>query len=345
MRYLSPRRATWLIAFLMSGTPAFCQSDSLTLSSDTTTPGGTVSLNLSLRAPSGSHPAGVEWTFAYSPSDVVAISATEGVAATAAGKSLLCTGTAGSYVCFLTGMSSGGLNANIIRNGVVAVLTVTLSAATTQTTINVTNPLSTLASGRAIPTTATGGTITTAIGLTSLNCSPDILAPGVSTSCTVTLNQAASSATTVTLADSNALLTVPAGVTVPAGATSATFTASAGNFTANQSVTVTATLNGASKTAYLILLDTPALSSLSCNPSSLTSGSSATCTVKLSREVYILRNVQLRTNSSLLIIPTSVSVAAWTSSATFTATAGSITTSQSVTLTASLDNHGLNSSI
>lgn len=153
MFQLSLRRAVCLIAFFMSGTTAFCQTDSLALSSGVTTPGSTVSLNLWLHAPSGSQPACIQWTFAYSPSDIVAISATAGVSATAAGKSLLCEGSAGSYACFLTGLGSGGLNANIIKNGVVVVLTVTLSAATSSTTINVTNALSTSPTGSAIQTT------------------------------------------------------------------------------------------------------------------------------------------------------------------------------------------------
>ncbi|MGA2593478.1 MAG: hypothetical protein ABSH32_26475, partial [Bryobacteraceae bacterium] len=90
--------ATWFIAFSMSGAAAFCQSNSLALSSGMVTPGGTVSLNLSLTSPSGSQPAGIEWTFTYSPSAIVAISASAGTAATAAGKSLLCAGSPGSYM-------------------------------------------------------------------------------------------------------------------------------------------------------------------------------------------------------------------------------------------------------
>ena len=79
----TPRYRAVFIAFLMSGAAAFCQSDSLDLSSD----GGNSwlrSLNL-CSALRRSQPAGIEWTFAYSPSDIVDISASAGAAAMAAG--------------------------------------------------------------------------------------------------------------------------------------------------------------------------------------------------------------------------------------------------------------------
>jgi hypothetical protein len=275
---LSMRHATSMIAFLLSGAAAFGQSDSLALSSGVTIPGGAVSLNLSLNAPSGSQPAGVEWTFAYSPSDIIGIVASPGAAATDAGKTLSCTGGAGSYMCFLTGLSSTGLNANIVQNGVIAVLTVTLSAATSGTTINVTNALSTSAAGSAILTTGTGGTITTVmpLSLTSLSCNPGTVTSGASTTCTVSVNQAASAATTIALSDNNALLAIPASVTVLAGASSANFIATAGVLPTNQTATITATLNGTLQMTTLTLVDPAVVSALACNPSSVNSGAATT---------------------------------------------------------------------
>src|ERR1022692_4228175 len=290
---LTLKHTTGLVAFFMSGATAFCQSDALALSSGATTPGGTVSLNLSLSSPSGSQPAGIEWTFVYLPSDIFAISASAGAAATAAGKSLSCAGSPGSYLCLLT-----GLNGNVIQNGVVAVLTVTLSAASSGATISVTNALSASTAGSAIQTTATGGTITTGVplSLTSLRCNPGTVASGASTTCTVSLNQSASSGTTVTLSDNNALLTIPASVAVPAGASSANFTATVGTITttqsatitanlnrATQSATITATLNRASQSTTLSLAAPMLVSALACNPTSVNSGASTTCTVTLNQ--------------------------------------------------------------
>ncbi len=339
MFQLSLRRAVCLIAFFMSGTTAFCQTDSLALSSGVTTPGSTVSLNLWLHAPSGSQPAGIQWTFAYSPSDIVAISATAGVSATAAGKSLLCEGSAGSYACFLTGLGSGGLNANIIKNGVVVVLTVTLSAATSSTTINVTNALSTSPTGSAIQTTGAGGTITATVtpSLTSLFCSPRVVAPSVSASCTVTLDQIASAGTSVTLSDTNALLTVPASVTVQAGANSATFIAAAGIFATDQSVRITAVLNGSAQSTNLGLV-AAVISSLACNPKSVNSGAATTCAVTLSQAAPSGANVvRLSSNNRALNVPASVTVPSNTTSIKFTATVGAIATTQSATITATLN--------
>src|ERR1700689_320433 len=65
--------------------PIFAQVSSLRLSSGTGSPGTTTSLALSLGG-SGTAPAGLQWTFVYPASQISAISATAGPAATAAGK-------------------------------------------------------------------------------------------------------------------------------------------------------------------------------------------------------------------------------------------------------------------
>src|ERR1022692_4264879 len=332
---LTLKHTTGLVAFFMSGATAFCQSDALALSSGATTPGGTVSLNLSLSSPSGSQPAGIEWTFVYLPSDIFAISASAGAAATAAGKSLSCAGSPGSYLCLLT-----GLNGNVIQNGVVAVLTVTLSAASSGATISVTNALSAPTARSAIQTTATGGTITTGVplSLTSLRCNPGTVASGASTTCTVSLNQSASSGTTVTLSDNNALLTVPASVTVPANSTSTTFTATVGTITTTRSATLTATLNRASQSTTLSLAAPMLVSALGCNSSSVNSGASPTCTVTLNQSAPTGGTVvALSDNNASLTVPALLTIAASATSATFTATVGTIITTQSATITATLN--------
>jgi hypothetical protein len=336
---LALRCAFGLMSLFMLVTMAASPSASLALSSSAATPGGTVPLNLSLTSASGSQPAGIEWTFTYSPSAIVVISAAPGAAATAAGKSLACSGSSGTYMCFLTGISSSGLNANIIGNGVVAVLTVTVSAGTT---INVTNALSTSAGGNAIPTTATGGTITTTApaSLTSLSCNPGSLSSGASTTCTVGLNQTASFNTMVTLSDNSALLAVPASVNVPAGASSANFVAVAGTLTANQSAVITATLNGSLQTTTLILVAQAVVSSLACNPTTVSAGSAATCTVTLSEAAAGGGStVGISSTNGALAVPASVNVPAGSFVATFSVTAtteppdGGITETASITAT------------
>ena len=328
--------ATVVVAVFLSGGAAFGQSDNLALSSALTSPGGTVSLNLSLTSTAGSQPAGVEWTLIYPSANIVSIVATAGAAATSAGKSIFCAGSPGSYTCLLT-----GLNPNIIQNGVIAVVNVTISASATSTTIGVTNAVSTSTTGVPIPTTATGGTITSAapLSLTSLSCNPGQLSSLASSTCTVSLSgPAPTGGVVIVLGDNSTILTVPSFVTVPVGNSSATFAASSGAVTANQTATVTATYNGASQSFSISLVVSTVLSSLTCSPGSLASGSSSTCTVALNQAApQGGATVPLSSNNTALTVPAAVSVLAGSSSANFTAGAGTIPVNQTASVTATLN--------
>lgn len=107
----------------------------LVLFSGSTVQGGTIALELSFVS-SGNQPAGLQWTFSYGASDIQAISVTPGAAATAAGKTISCAGSAGLLTCLAT-----GFNANTIANGVVAVFTVTLPPTVTSISIGVSKTL------------------------------------------------------------------------------------------------------------------------------------------------------------------------------------------------------------
>jgi cellulose 1,4-beta-cellobiosidase len=78
------------------------------------------------------------------------------------------------------------------------------------------------------------------------------------------------------------------------------------------------------------------VSSLACNPATLSSGAATTCTVTLSAAAPAGGvEVMLSSSSSTLSVPaSSVTVPAGSASTTFTATAGSISTNQNATLTA-----------
>jgi hypothetical protein len=185
--------------------------------------------------------------------------------------------------------------------------------------------------------------------LSSLVCNPTSLNSGTATTCTVTLNQPApSGGALVGLASNNNLLSMPApSVIVPANATSAIFSATAGNIASNQSATLTASLNGASQTVPIMLVppgtapgtapDIP--SSLTCNPKFIVSGGITVCKVILSQAAPSGGTgivVTLVSNSKLLRVPPSVTVVAGSSSATFFASAGYIRFSQQrATITAS----------
>jgi hypothetical protein len=132
--------------------------------------------------------------------------------------------------------------------------------------------------------------------------------------------------------------TVPASVTVPAGAASATFTvttkvvsgegrwsiisASAGGITRTQTINVNPPPPG------------PTLSALTVNPTSVTGGNSSTGTVTLSGTVSACCAIVTLAsgNAAVATVPASVTVPVGSSSAQFTVTTSSVTASTSVTI-------------
>jgi hypothetical protein len=144
----------------------------------------------------------------------------------------------------------------------------------------------------------------------------------------------------VSIASNSTLLPVPvSSVTVPAGSVSTTFSATAGIISlVDRSVALTATLGWATETATIELLASVSLSSLTCNPASLSSGQITACTVKLTNAAPTATTVALSSNSELLpVAATSVKVPAGSDSAAFTAQAGTITSNQTATLKATLN--------
>src|SRR4051794_27262442 len=109
-----------VMAVILSPGMLLAQS-ALTLSSSSAS-GGSASLALSLVSAGGAQPAALQWTLNYAPADVLSISAVAGAAAVAAGKSITCASSASSYTCILAGN-----NANVIADGVVANIAVTLT--------------------------------------------------------------------------------------------------------------------------------------------------------------------------------------------------------------------------
>ena len=173
--------------------------------------------------------------------------------------------------------------------------------------------------------------------LSSLACAPSTLGSNASSSCTVTLTKAATSATTVALASNNPLLTVPASVVVASGQGSATFTATSGTVSSSQSATVTATLNGQSQPATISLAAAAQLSSLSCSPGTVNAPGTSTCTVTLTAATVSAASVTLSSNNASITVPATVNIGAGLSSATFTASVASVTSDQTAILTSTLN--------
>jgi hypothetical protein len=198
-----------------------------------------------------------------------------------------------------------------------AVLTATLNGVSQTLTLNATAPSS--------------------AQLTSVVCAPSTIGSNGSSTCTVTLNKAATNAATISLASNSGLLAVPGGVSVAPGQSSATFAATSGAVSGSQSVTVTATLNGVSQQAMISLSGAAQLSSLSCTPGTVSSPGTASCTVTLTASASSAVNVMLLSKNTSVTVPASVSIDAGLSSATFTAAAAAVVSNQSAVLTATLD--------
>src|SRR5437868_4963565 len=85
--------------------PLFSQDLNLALGSGAGSPGGTVSLPISLTAPGG-QAAALQWKLTYTPSDFSGVTIGLGPAGSSVNKALACnTGTPGQYACLVSGMN------------------------------------------------------------------------------------------------------------------------------------------------------------------------------------------------------------------------------------------------
>ena len=266
-----------LLLLSFAGSPALAQQAALSLSSATSVPGGTVSLNISLANTGGAQTAAVEWTMGYAVSNVTSVSVAAGASLTAAGKSVTCSSNSTGTICVAYGM-----NTNLIADGILATATFQIAPgiAGTSLPIQMTPVSASTASGLPVTGTGTGGTITitqpVSPSLSGLACAPaSVNAPGSST-CTVTLSSAApTGGFSVALTSQNAAVTVPSTLLVPAGASTANYTATVASVTANQTVNLTAASGGVTKTFALSLV-APSQWSISGNTSALGSGATVT---------------------------------------------------------------------
>jgi trimeric autotransporter adhesin len=329
---------------LLSARASFAQTDSLVLSSGTAAANGTVALSLVLSSPTGNEPSSLQWTLAYPLASVVSISATAGPALSTVGKSLTCVPIANTYICI-----ASGTNAGKIANGTVATVNLTLATGASTTSIALGNTFASAADGTNLAISATGGTV---IGgalptVNSLVCNPTTLSSSSSSTCTVSLSGSApAGGATVTLSDNSAALTVPTSVTVAASATSASFNATTSAIASDQSAIVTATYNSSSANAVVSLVAPVLVTSLTCNPTSLGSNASSTCTVGLSKVAPAGgANVTLSNTNAVLSAPASVTVPANATSAAFVTSTTNVSSNQSATLTAALGSSSVSATV
>jgi hypothetical protein len=166
-------------------------------------------------------------------------------------------------------------NVTIAAGATYANFTVTTQAVSTPTSVTISASF-----GGSIQTVSLTVTPPTLIGLT---LSPSSVIGGSSSTGKVTLSgPAPSGGEVVSLSSSNAgVATVPSSVMVAGGSMTASFTVTTIPVGTSTSITISAVLNGATRTASLTVLP-PSLTLLTLNPSSVTAGGSSTGTVTLS---------------------------------------------------------------
>lgn len=172
----------------------------------------------------------------------------------------------------------------------------------------------------------------------SLVLTPNPVVGGNTLQATVTLNgPAPSNGTVVRIGSGDAqLVTVPATVTVPAGASSATFTVNTATVTAFTQVILSATVSGVTSTAKLSL-KVVSPSAVTLSPATVIGGSNADASVMLNGPAPAGGMVVALAsdNASVVNMPGSITMPEGASSASFTVTTLPVDAPSQVTISAS----------
>ncbi len=157
--------------------------------------------------------------------------------------------------------------------------------------------------------------------LAAVSASPSVLTGGGSATGTVTLGSAAPSAVVVALSSASMAVSVPESVTVGANATSATFAIATAPVAAQTATSIVASYAGAQKSTTLTLNPpaAAALASLAVSPTSVVGGNTVSITVMLTSPAPAQgAAVTLRSSSTLVPLPSSVTVPAGATSRAIT---------------------------
>lgn len=182
------------------------------------------------------------------------------------------------------------------------------------------------------------GRATVSILLAGIAVNPSAVRGGRTATGSVSLNGTApAGGAVVSLSSANpAVVAVPASVTVPAGASSATFTATTSPVGADTSVDIAASYGGGTQSAPLTV-QPPVLAAVAVSPTRVIGGSAATGTATLSDPAPAGGAVvTLGSSSSAASVPGSVTVPAGATSATFSVATSVVAAETDVTLTGDL---------
>jgi len=179
------------------------------------------------------------------------------------------------------------------------------------------------------------------VGVTSLTLSPSTVAAGSSSTGTVTLSGPAPASGAVVQLSGASPATLPSNVTVPAGATSATFTVGTTSTASTKQSTIYALLNTTWGAVLTVTAGTgtpaPTLSSISLSPSSVVGGNTSQGTATLTSAAPSGGTVVSlsSSNTSAATVPSSVTISAGSTSRSFTVTTSAVTASTPVTISGS----------
>jgi len=171
--------------------------------------------------------------------------------------------------------------------------------------------------------------------LTLLAFKPSTLLGGESSVATVKISSAApSNGIKVSLKSSSSAFKVPASITIPKGATSATLTVTPLPVAKNTTANVTATL-GTSTIQVPVTVEAPTLTKLVLNPTSVQGLSKSTGTLTISGPAPSAGlKITLASSSTLATVPKTVTIASSATTATFTVNAAASLTKVAATITA-----------
>ena len=238
----------------------------------------------------------------------------------------------------------GGATVSLSTSSSNATVPVSVVVAAGQTSATFQVATGAVASATSVNITAAYGVVnatsTLTIGPTAINTlviSPSAVVGGLTTTGTITLNGTApSGGVIVNLNSTSNVASVPQTVTVQAGSNSASFTVSTISVANDTPATISASQNGVTLTASVIV-QVPYLASLNLNPTSVVGGNSSTGTITLVRPAPQGGiTISLSSDSGLALVNQTVTIPSGSSSGTFTVATGGTATSLTANITASL---------
>ena len=237
---------------------------------------------------------------------------------------------------------TGGLTIAMASNDASAAVpaTVTIAAGATTATATVTTLSSAVDHSATISATLNGATTSSvltikAMKVTALTVAPTSVLGGTTATATVTIAAAApSGGTVVSVSLVGGSASAPSSVTVPAGATQTSFPVQTVAVSADQNVTLSASLNGVAVSTPFVVATTKVVQ-ITVVPNPLIGGSAATGAVSLNGVAPTGGMVvTLASAAAAMVVPKSVTVPAGTTSATFAIKSTAVASDTPVTITA-----------